>query len=73
MPVNQAPPRQRRWTARELLKLSAAERDAILEAAAAEAENEYRNNKDLAASEAFGAGDLYGDSANTETRRDLVD
>ena len=36
-----------RWTARELRKLPAHERDRILEAAAKEAENEYRTNRDL--------------------------
>ena len=44
----------RNWTASELRKLPAHERDAILEAAAALAEAEYRNNPDLTAFEAFG-------------------
>ena len=44
----------RNWTASELRKLPAHERDAILEAAAALAEADYRNNPDLTAFEAFG-------------------
>jgi hypothetical protein len=44
------------------------ERDAILEAAAALAEKEYRNNPELTAFEAFGKDDLYGDSADTQAR-----
>ena len=58
----------RRWTASELRKLPAHERDAILEAAAALAETEYRNNPDLTAFEAFGKDDLHGESSNTEPR-----
>ena len=58
----------KRWTAAELRKLPPAERDAIMEAAAALAEKEYRNNPELTAFEAFGKDDLYGDSADTETR-----
>lgn len=58
----------RRWTAAELRKLPAAERNAIMEAAAALAEEEYRNNPELTAFEAFGKDDLYGDSSSTETR-----
>jgi hypothetical protein len=58
----------RRWTAGELRKLPAAERDAIMEAAAGLAEGEYRSNPELTAFEAFGKDDLYGDSASAETR-----
>jgi hypothetical protein len=58
----------RRWTASELRKLPAQERDAILEAAALLAEAAYRNDPELTAFEAFGKDDLYGDSSNTETR-----
>ena len=58
----------RRWTASELRKLPAHERDAILEAAAALAETEYRNNPELTAFEAFGKDDLHGESSNTEPR-----
>jgi hypothetical protein len=48
--------------------LNRAERDAILEAAAAIAEKDYRNDPDLTAFEAYGKDDLYGESASTETR-----
>jgi hypothetical protein len=41
------------WTAAELRKLPPEQRDAILEAAAAQAEEEYRTNRDLTAFEAF--------------------
>ena len=58
----------KKWTIAELVKLPPQERDAILEAAAALAETEYRNNPELTAFEAFGPDDLYGDSSNTETR-----
>lgn len=50
---------RKRWTAAELRKLPAAERDAIMEAAAAGAEQEYRNNPELTDFEAFGKDDLY--------------
>ncbi|HUG92146.1 MAG TPA: hypothetical protein VML55_15000 [Planctomycetaceae bacterium] len=56
------------WTAAELRKLPAEQRDAILEAAATLAEEEYRSDAELTGFEAFGKDDLYGDSANTETR-----
>ena len=58
----------RRWTAAELRKLPPAERDAIMEAAAALAEEDYRNDPQLTAFEAFGKDDLYGESSSTETR-----
>lgn len=58
----------KKLTACELRKLPAAERDAILEAAAILAEAEYRSNPELTTFEAFGKDDLYGDSSNTETR-----
>jgi hypothetical protein len=61
------PPAGKRWTASELRKLPAAQRDAILAAAAALAEAEYRNDPALTAFEAFGKDDLYGESAATET------
>ncbi len=63
----------RRWTASELRKLPTEQRDAILEAAAAAAEREYRTNAELTAFEAFGKDDLYGDSADTKARGDLAD
>jgi hypothetical protein len=58
----------KKWTIADLRKLPVHERDAILEAAAAAAEMEYRNNPSLTAFEAFGPDDLYGDSSDTETR-----
>ena len=58
----------RRWAATELRKLSQEQRDAILEAAAALAEEEYRSNAELTAFEAFGKDDLHGDSSSAETR-----
>lgn len=50
------------WTATELRKLGAAERDAILESAAVQAEHEYRTNKPMTDFEAFGEDDLHGES-----------
>ena len=55
-------------TAKELRRLPAAERDAILTAAAAQAEAEYRSNPELTAFDAFGPNDLHGESANTQPR-----
>jgi hypothetical protein len=43
----------KRWTAKEVRKLTQAERDAILAAAAQEAEAEYRGNRELTAFEAL--------------------
>jgi hypothetical protein len=51
-----------------LRRLPAAQRDAIMEAAAALAEREYRDDPRLTAFEAFGKDDLYGDSSTAETR-----
>jgi hypothetical protein len=59
---------ERRWTAAELRKLPPAQRDAIMEAAAALAEEDYRNDPQLTAFEAFGKDDLYGESSSAETR-----
>lgn len=50
---------QRRWTASELRRLPAKERDAILEAAAELAAEDYNNDAALTAFEAFGPGDLH--------------
>lgn len=58
----------KQWTAAELRKLPPEQRDAIMEAAASLAEEEYRSNPELTAFEAFGKDDLYGDSSSTETR-----
>ena len=68
MNVKKAAKKLRSWTAAELRKLPPAQRDAILEAAAALAEEDYRNDSQLTAFEAFGKDDLHGDSSNTETR-----
>ena len=61
-------PLTRRWTAAELRKLPPEQRNAIMEAAAALAEEEYHTNAELTAFEAFGKDDLYGDSTSAETR-----
>jgi len=50
------------WTAAELRKLPAQQRDAILAAAAALAEEIYRHDPSLTDFEAFGEEDLYGES-----------
>jgi hypothetical protein len=68
MDVKNASPTGRRWSAAELRKLPPAQRDAILEAAAARAEDDYRKDPQLTAFEAFGQDDLYGDSSSTEAR-----
>jgi hypothetical protein len=68
MNVENTPTTDRTWTATELRKLPPAGRDAIMEAAAALAEEEYRNNPELTAFEAFGKEDLYGDSSRAEAR-----
>ena len=68
MQTEKTPTATKRWTAAELRKLPAAERDAIMEAAAVLAEKDYRNNPELTAFEAFGKDDLYGESASSETR-----
>jgi hypothetical protein len=52
----------KKWTAKELRQLPADERDAVLKAAAALAEELYRNNPALTDFEAFGEDDLYGES-----------
>jgi hypothetical protein len=62
MNADSAPLVGKKWTATELRKLPAEQRDAILEAAAALAEEIYRNNPELTDFEAFGEDDLYGES-----------
>ncbi len=57
MKTENQPTTGRKWTAAELRRLPSAERDAILEAAAALAEDDYRNNPELTAFEAFGKDD----------------
>jgi hypothetical protein len=56
------------WTAWELRQLPAAERDAILEAAATLAEEIYRTNPELTDFEAFGEDDLHGESTAAPER-----
>ena len=59
-------PNGHHWTAEELLKLPLEERDRILAAQAALAEEEYRTNRNLTDFEAFGEGDLYDEYADEE-------
>lgn len=59
-------PRARVWTAAELRQLSAEERNAILEAAAERAEEDYRTDRELTAFDAFGEEDLHVRSSDTE-------
>jgi hypothetical protein len=59
------------WTAAELRQLPAPQRDAILEEAAALAEEIYRGNPELTDFEAFGDEDLYGESTATPEGRNL--
>jgi hypothetical protein len=72
MTGNDSSPVNKRWTASELRRLPAHERDAILARAAAAAEADYCSDPSLTAFEAFGKDDLHGESANAETRRDLA-
>jgi hypothetical protein len=65
-PADKTTPRT--WTAAELRKLPPGQRDSILREQAALMEEEYRTNPELTDFEAFGPDDLYGDSANSETR-----
>lgn len=58
----------RRWSAAELRRLPAEQRDAILAAAAALAVEEYENDINLTAFEAFGKEDLYVQSAESQPR-----
>jgi len=58
---------QRQWTATELRQLPSDMRDAILAAAAEKAADEYRDNVELTAFEAFGEKDLHVNSADTDT------
>jgi alkylhydroperoxidase family enzyme len=57
-----------RLGAKELRRLPAAEREAILLAAARQAEAEYCGDRQLTQFEAFGKDDLHGESASTEAR-----
>jgi hypothetical protein len=62
MNPDNSPLTEKNWTAAELRKLPADQRDAILAAAAALAEELYRNDPRLTDFEAFGEQDLYGES-----------
>ncbi len=55
-------PREQAWTATELRKLPQAQRDAIMEAAACLAEEQYRNDTELTNFDAFGPDEMRGDS-----------
>jgi hypothetical protein len=59
---------ERTWTATELLKLPREQRNAILAAQMALAEEEYRTNPDLTGLAAFGDKDLYVNSSGTEAQ-----
>lgn len=65
MSTTQFTPPIRVWTASELRRLPAQQRDAILASAAAAAEMDYRNDINLTAFEAFGEKDLHGDSSDS--------
>ncbi|HXE52124.1 MAG TPA: hypothetical protein VN541_03875 [Tepidisphaeraceae bacterium] len=54
-----------KWTASELRKLPPDERNAILAAAAARAEEDY-SDRHLTATEALGRDDLFTESASDE-------
>ena len=68
MITNGKPIGSTQMTASELMKLPRAQRAAILESAAAAAEEDYRFDSALTAFDAFGEGDLHGGSASTEPR-----
>lgn len=55
-------------TASELRRLPRDQQEAILEAAAARAVDDYLNDPELTAFEAFGPNDLFVDSSDTEPR-----
>jgi hypothetical protein len=68
MATDTIPKSTKRWSAAELRKLAPVERDAIMAAAAALAEEEYRTNASLTDFDAFGTEDLHGESSNTKAR-----
>ena len=67
-PTQPVESRPRNWTARELLALPLAQREAILAAQAMLAEHDYRHDPELTAFEAFGEEDLYVDDDDSPTR-----
>ena len=68
MPATKNPIPVRVWTATELRRLPAAQRDAILGKAAALAEVDYCHDRELTDFEAFGEADLHGQSSDTRPR-----
>ena len=68
MKAKSGPAAIHRWTASELRKLPPEQREAVLVAAAALAEDDYRKDTSLTAFEAFGRDEIYGDSSSAETR-----
>ncbi len=68
MSTKKAVPTARRWTAAELRKVPSAQRDAIMRAAAALAEKDYRDDLQWTAFEAFGKDELHGESSSAEAR-----
>jgi hypothetical protein len=66
--MNAPEPVARIWTAAELRRLPEDQRSAILADAAELAEADYTHDPELTAFEAFGADELYGDSANDQPR-----
>jgi hypothetical protein len=62
MNTDSSPLPGKNWTAAELRKLPAEQRDAILAEAAALAEEIYRNHPQLTDFDAFDEEDLYGES-----------
>jgi hypothetical protein len=67
-PTPNIDPKVRVWTAAELRRLPADERDAILAAAAAEAAQLYLTDPELTAFEAFRQDDLHGNSSDSRPR-----
>ena len=68
MPATEIDPQHHSWTAAELLQMPRSQRDAILSAAAARAEDDYRYDRELTDFEAFGQEDLHGCSSDTRSR-----
>ena len=67
MNTNLSPHTARNWSAADLRKADAATRDAVLEAAAAQAAEDYRSDTGLTDFEAFGKDDLHGGSSSSVT------
>ena len=61
-------PNRGQWTATELRRLAPHERDAILAVAAERAVEDYTNDPELTAFDAYGKEDLHGGSSSTQTR-----